>query len=217
MLLQHLALIAALAAPRARAAAPPLAAFNVEWSSPSPANGVSIGGREIHSDAVPLGNGALTALAWPNASSGGVGLYIGHQGAMSSWMELFKIAQVDISLSPSAYEPGATYFNATHDIATASLFLFLGGSSLADYAVRVRVWADANADALYVEAASRDPSRLFSLAAAVSSVRPPGIWTYEPSFSACHAVTSQPDVFVDPLPPTTRLQEAASRSPLAPP
>lgn len=160
---------------------------------------------------MPLGNGALTALAWPNASSGGVGLYIGHQSAMSSWTELFKIAQVDVALSPA---PSGAYFNATHDIATASLLLFLGGSSFSDYAVRLRVWVDAAPDdALYVEAASRDPARLFSLAATVSSVRPPGVWHYSPSFSACHAVSSQPDVLVDPLPPAVRLRAPPPQAP----
>jgi len=115
------------AATATSAAPAPPSVFNVAWLAPSARNGVSEGGREIHTDAVPLGNGALTALAWPNASAGGIGLYVGHQDAMSSWQELFKIAQIDVALSPNPYAPGG-FFNATHDIASASLLLFLGGS-----------------------------------------------------------------------------------------
>ena len=210
-----LAVAATLGATAAAAAAgaPPPSAFNVAWLAPSLRDGTSEGGREIHSDAVPLGNGALTALAWPNASAGGVGIYVGHQDAMSSWQELFKIAQLDVALSPSPYAPGAAFFNATHDITSASLLLYLGGSSLADYAVRLRVWADANADALFVEVAARDPASRFSISATVSSVRPPGVWTYSPSFSACHAVSTQPDVLVDPLPPPAALRAPRPQTP----
>jgi hypothetical protein len=55
---------------------------------------------------MPLGNGALTVSAWANVSAGGISAYIGHQGAMSSHCELFKIALLTLSLSPSPFAQG---------------------------------------------------------------------------------------------------------------
>jgi hypothetical protein len=61
--------------------------YNPSWSSPSTGPGKTQGGKPTYQDAMPLGNGALTALAWANVTNGGAGLYIGHQQAMSSHTE----------------------------------------------------------------------------------------------------------------------------------
>lgn len=46
--------------------------------------------------AMPLGNGGLTVLCWPNISSGGVGFYIGHQNAMDSHTALIRLGEVQV-------------------------------------------------------------------------------------------------------------------------
>ena len=40
--------------------------------------------------------GKFTALAWANVSNGGVGIMLGHQDAMSSATELFKLGLVQV-------------------------------------------------------------------------------------------------------------------------
>lgn len=80
--------------------------YNVEWTKPTIEPGKTQSGASTYQGAMPLGNGALTALAWPNVTSGGVGLYIGHQNAMSSWTELFKLGLVQIVLSPNPFSSG---------------------------------------------------------------------------------------------------------------
>jgi hypothetical protein len=194
-------------------AAPPPSAFNVGWKAPSAGPGITEGGQPTYADAMPLGNGALTALAWANVSIGGASMYLGHQNAMSSWTELFRLAQVDVALSPSPFSAGP-FFNQTLDLSTGTFMLYAGGTSMDDYAVLLTVWADANADVLYVDATSRVPTSTFSLIVTITSTRPAGVWSYLPPFATCAAsVTSQPDVFVDPVPTTPALARKAHRTP----
>jgi hypothetical protein len=149
--------------------------------------------------AMPIGNGRLTALAWANVSAGGLGLMVGHQNAMSSATELFKLGLVHVALSPNPYQSGA-YFNQTLDLDSASVLIYAGGTSLADYAVSMRVWADANADGLYIDIASGDGLTTYALAATIESLRPSTNYSYSLGFSSCSPWNAQPDVFVDPLP-----------------
>lgn len=155
---------------------------------------------------MPLGNGALTAVAWANVSAGGVGVLVGHQDAMSGETELFKLGLLQVALQPNPFAAGS-FFNQTLDVASATVVVYAGGSSMADYAAELRVWVDANTDTLFVEAAARAGAlpAAFSLSAAVASVRPRGLWTRTLPFSLCHPVTSGPDVLVDPLPAPAEL------------
>ena len=142
---------------------------------------------------MPLGNGALTAVAWANVSAGGVGVLVGHQDAMSGETELFKLGLLQVALQPNPFAAGS-FFNQTLDVASATVVVYAGGSSMADYAAELRVWVDANTDTLFVEAAARAGAlpAAFSLSAAVASVRPRGLWTRTLPFSLCHPVTSGP-------------------------
>ena len=75
--------------------------YDVIWDSPSAGPGTTLGGLPTYSDAQPLGNGALTALAWANASIGGVGIMLGHQAAQSSHTELFKLGVLQFHTVPT--------------------------------------------------------------------------------------------------------------------
>jgi hypothetical protein len=157
---------------------------------------------------MPLGNGALTALAWANVTSGGIGMYIGHQAAMSSHTELFKLALVQVALTPNPFV-GARYFNQTIDLATGTVLVYAGDSST-NVAVVLSVWVDANSDTAFVDVSSPSGTS-YSLSATVASVRPSDVWTYIPPFW-CANVTSQPDVFVDPLPGPTVLHAPVAQT-----
>jgi hypothetical protein len=184
------------------AAAAPVApsAFNVAWLSPTLEPGESAGGRSTYQGAMPLGNGRTTALAWANVSAGGVGIYLGSQDAMSSATELFKLALLQVSLTPNPYAAG-DHFNQTLDLATATVVVTLGGKNESSFVARLRIWIDANADSLRISVEARDGAAApFSLRVASSSTRPPSTWTYTPPFF-CDAMQSAPDTYVDPLPP----------------
>ena len=141
--------------------------------------GTTQGGFSTYQGSMPIGNGAFTALSWPNISNGGVGIMLGHQKAMSSATELFKLGLIQVSLSPNPFLQGA-FFNQTLDIATATVIVYAGGSSFADYAVGIRVWIDANADALYVDIESGDGTSPYSLTTTIESVRPSAPYSYTP-------------------------------------
>ena len=201
----------------AAAGAAPVWQYSTSWSAPSSGPGTTTDGYATYQDALPLGNGALTALAWANVSAGGVGVYLGHQHAQSSFSELFKLALLQVALQPNPWASGAAYFNQTLDIGTASVVVFLGGTSMADHAVSLRVWADANADALYVDVAARDPAVTYSLTVVATSVRPDTVFTYTPAFGLCSNISTQPDVYLQQLPAplpaaaVTALGDPASR------
>lgn len=173
--------------------------FNPVWLSKTKEPGSSQGGFPTYQGAMPVGNGAFTALAWANVSNGGVGISLGHQDAMSSATELFKLGLIQVALTPNPFLSGP-FFNQTLDISTATVLIYAGGTSFADYAVSFRVWVDANADALFVDVSSGDGTTPYSLSASIESVRPSKPYTYSVPFASCTPVGSQPDVFVDPLP-----------------
>lgn len=52
---------------------------------------------------MPLGNGRTTALAWANVTTGGVGIYLGSQEALSGQTELFKLALIQLSVTPNPF------------------------------------------------------------------------------------------------------------------
>ena len=175
--------------------------YNVVWSHPTPEPGVTSEGRETFQGAMPLGNGALTALSWPNTTTGGVDMYIGHQDAMSSWTELFKIAHLQIALSPNPFNSSnaSSFFLQELDFDSATMNVFVGGTSKSDFRVKFSVWVDANQDQFFVQVVSGS-TEMFTFDVSVSSVRPSDVWVYNVDFGPCHSVSSQPDVFVDPLP-----------------
>lgn len=182
--------------------------FNPVWLSPTKEPGASQGGFPTYQGAMPVGNGAFTALAWANVSNGGVGVLLGHQSAMSSATELFKLGLIQVALTPNPFLSGP-FFNQTLDISTATVLVYAGGSSLADHAVSFRVWVDANADGLYIDVASGDGTTPYALTASIESLRPSKPYTYSVPFASCTPVGSQPDVFVDPVPGPTRLSAPA--------
>jgi hypothetical protein len=183
--------------------------YRVSWTEPSSGPGRTIGNKDTFQDAMPLGNGALTALAWANVTNGGIGLYIGHQAAMSSHTELFKLALVQVALSPNPFDIGGRYFNQTIDLSTGTVLVYAGGSPT-NVAAVLSVWVDANSDTLFVDISSPSGTA-YSLTATVASVRPSDVWTYVPPFW-CANVTSQPDVFVDPVPATMPLHAPAPQT-----
>ena len=184
--------------------------YSVTFSSPSAAPGRTQGGKDTFQDAMPLGNGRLTALGWANSTAGGLGLMLGHQNAMSSHTELFKLAIVQVAISPNPFSAGA-YFNQTINPADGSLYVAMGGTGPADARAVLRAYADANSDALLVDVSS--PAGVaFSLTATVLSVRPAAPFSYRPPFGWCSDVTAQPDVFVDPLPAPAPLHAPAPQT-----
>jgi len=161
---------------------------------------------------MPLGNGALTASAWANVSAGGISVYLGHQAAQSSHQELFKLAFLTISLSPSPFATGE-FFEQALDLATGTVSIMAGGTSAATAAASLRVYVDANYDQLLIDITS-PAGTAFSLNATLYSARPASPWTYPMSFPLCSPVHCQPDVFVDPLPSPVPLRRPSR--PLSP-
>ena len=89
---------------------------NVEWTEATPEPGQTQAGRDTYQGSMPLGNGGLTAQAWANVTAGGVFMYVGHQNAQSSHTELFKIARLEILVSPNPFTQG--YFFSNKQIIT---------------------------------------------------------------------------------------------------
>ena len=182
-------------------------AYDVVWSAPSATPGTTLGKLSTYADAMPLGNGAFTALAWANASMGGVGVMLGHQAAMSAHTELYKLGVLQIALSPNPFSARG-FFEQRLDLSTASVIVSMGGTSAAP-AATLRVWVDAHTDALHVDVTSSSP---VSLTLTARSTRPATPWSHDIEFGWCGNVTSLADTFVEPLPPSRALSRARAQS-----
>ena len=108
---------------------------------------------------------------------------------MSLQTELFKLALLQVSISPNPWTGPSTHFNQTLDLATGTVHVELGSA-------RFAVWVDANADVVRITADGASP---FSLTVTSTSTRPTTPWAHTPGFF-CDAATTNPDVYVDPLP-----------------
>ena len=174
-------------------------AFNVAWSAPSKGPGTTVGGQSTFQDAMPIGNGRTTALAWANASTGGVGIYLGSQDAQDSQQDLLKLALLQLSLEPNPLDAPGAYFNQSLDLATGTFSLEMGGADHESHAVRISAWVDANTDVLRIRAAARDGTTPFSLRVVASSTRPSHT-NWSTRALDCATALISPDVYVDPLP-----------------
>jgi hypothetical protein len=70
--------------------------FNVHWKTVQEFSKNEAGQQTFYSG-MPIGNGDLVALVWPNASHGGVQMYVRKADAMSSQSELFTIAMIQVN------------------------------------------------------------------------------------------------------------------------
>ena len=199
-----MAALRAAAALAALASAAAQAQYSVDFASPSSGPGKTQAGKLTYQDAMPLGNGALTALAWANATAGGAGIMLAHQSAMSSHTELFKLAIVQLVVTPNPFAAGA-YFNQTLRLDSATVLIYMGGSGPSDASALISIYADANSDAVLVDVSS-PAGGAFSVTATVTSVRPNATRSYRPAFGFCSDIQSEPDVFVDPVPAAVRLR-----------
>ena len=184
------AALAALLRLAASAGAPPVSTHDVSWASATPFDGKN------YADAMPLGNGRVAALAWGNASTGGLELYIRSPVALHSDSQVFTIARLSVSLSPNPCSP-AGFWNQSLHLADGAVTLECGPAG--GPAVALRAFADAGADAVVVTAAAVDGATPYALAAALTSVRPAGRFAYQQDFT-CAPSSSGPDVVLAALP-----------------
>jgi hypothetical protein len=158
--------------------------FNVAWPDDQP-DGTDGYGLPNFAGAMPLGNGALTALAWANVSAGGVGIYLGHQRAQSTHTELLKLGLIQVALSPNT---GAAAVSAASISTAAPSRRWVAAVSVCSAASRRRsaAFAASTAAAWAVSAARRASSAARALRAA----------------SAAPSGTSMPAIHKHPRPAT---------------
>ena len=175
-----------LAPPLASAAPPSVSIHDVSWSSATPFDGKN------YADAMPLGNGRVAALAWGNASTGGLELYIRSPVALHTDSQVFTIARLSVWLSPNPCAGPAPYWNQSLHLSDGAVALECGPAG-GGAAVALRAFADAGADAVVVTAAAADGATPYALAAALTSVRPAERFAYQQDFT-CAPSSSGPDV-----------------------
>lgn len=129
-------------------------------------------------------------LAWANTTSGGVGIFLGSQDAMSQVTELFKLALIQIAITPNPFVGQAPHFRQVLDMGTGAVVVELG-------AARIEVWIDANTDILRITA---EAPTLFSISATASSTRPSTAPWGHSARSTCNVSHSKPDVYLSPIP-----------------
>ena len=180
-------------------AAPSPRVYNVEWSAPSTGPGTDVGKKLTYQDAMPLGNGRVTAIAWANTTLGGIGMYFGSQEAMALDTTLYKLAHLQVAVTPNPFTASAL-FNQTLDVSTGTVYVALGAVTLA-------VSVDANHDVLRITVHSPSP---VSISVTSTSTRPADApWSNNRGSTTCAGAASNPDVYVDPIPPVMALKRAS--------
>ena len=166
---------------------------DVTWLSATPFDGAN------YADGMPAGNGRVVVLAWANTTIGSIDFYVRSPLAMHTDTQLYTLARISVAVSPNPFSSGA-YFNQTIALSDGSITILMGGTSYNDYNKSLTLWVDANNDSVFVSAASRDGSTLFSLSTTINSVRPSSRFTYGPLDFQCQSSSSGPDIFADSLP-----------------
>jgi len=119
-------------------AADPLDSCNVVWTTPSADS----------SGSMPLGNGDLGANVWVEAN-GDLLAYLSKTDAWDATGRLLKLGRLRVHLDPNPFAAGRPF--------RQTLRLRQGEILIEAAPVTVRVWADAHAPVLRVEAASEQP------------------------------------------------------------
>ena len=117
----------------------------------------------------PEASKKLLPGSWANVTGGGVSCYIRKADAMDGLTNLETLGLLHITLSPNPFEDG-TYFNQTLHLATASLSVHAGGSSLADHKVAFELRVQAGSNRLSIGITSSGDK--YSLTAYLDPVRP---------------------------------------------
>lgn len=147
-----------------------------------------------YADGMPAGNGRVVVLAWGNVTDGSIDFYVRSPLAMHTDTQLYTLARISVAVSPNPFLSG-TYYNQTISLSDGSITVLGGGTTYDDYLISLKLWVDANSDAVFVESSSRDGSTNFSLLTTINSVRPTSRFTYGPLDFQCQSSSSGPDIF----------------------
>lgn len=109
-----------------------VAKYDVSWSQ--------LGASE--EDSMPLGNGDLAANVWTE-QGGDVVILLAKSDAYTELGKLVKLGRIRLHLAPAVFTPGAS-FTQRLDLENGAIQISSGPNS-------VRVWIDANHNALHVE------------------------------------------------------------------
>ena len=121
--------------------------YNEVWDTPSVEPGVAHagpGGSSILTinGSMPIGNGDLTASAYPDVERGSIVLWFGKQDAVSDSSMPFKLGQVELSLLPNPWGVGSTFFRQTLDLPTATVTILAGGTNETNFKAKFEAWID---------------------------------------------------------------------------
>jgi hypothetical protein len=130
--------------------------FNEVWNTPSVEPGITTlkgaypEGLLTVNGSMPIGNGDLTASAFPDVKRGSIVLWLAKQDAIADSSMPFKLGQVELKLSPNPWDTPTSFFRQTLDLPTATVIVLAGGSSESDYHVKFEAWIDIDSSTAHV-------------------------------------------------------------------
>ena len=161
--------------------------FNEVWETASVEPGHGGGGWDktevlTVNGAQPLGNGDLTAAAFPELDTGRISVWLSKQDAIADDTSPFKLGQVSLAVQPNpwAHGAGSSFFRQTLDFSTGTVTVLAGGTSEADHKVRFEAWVDiaTNVAHLTATAGPGSPSSATALTATatITTLHPSVPW-----------------------------------------
>ena len=163
----------------------------------------------------PIGNGDLTAAAYPELDKGAITIWLSKQDAISDDTMPFKLAQVSLSVEPNPWAENSTFFRQTLDLSRATVVVLAGGTGEGDYVAKFEAWVDISSNVAHLTAVAgpgaqlyNGQARAFAATATITALHP--TVAYRP-YSGTHYMTCDEDG--DPLTAPDVLMEDADTGP----
>jgi hypothetical protein len=132
--------------------------FNEVWETASVEPGHGGGGSDSTpvltvNGAQPLGNGDLTAAAFPELDTGRISMWLSKQDAIADDTSPFKLGQVSLAVQPNPWAgAGSSFFRQTLDFSTGTVTVLAGGTGEADHKLKFEAWVDIAANVAHLTA-----------------------------------------------------------------
>ena len=127
----------------------------------------------------PIGNGDLTAAAYPELDKGAITIWLSKQDAISDDTMPFKLGQVSLAVEPNPWAENSSFFRQTLDLSRATVVVLAGGTGEDDYVTKFEAWVDLNSNVAHLTAVAGPGTQLhneqaqgFTAAATIKALHP---------------------------------------------
>ena len=161
------------------------ATFNEVWEEPSVEPGRLIDKTGWDKTKVltvngsqPIGNGDLTAAAYPEVEAGRISMWLSKQDAIADDTSPFKLCQVSLAVTPNPWSASSAFFRQTLDFSSGTVTVLAGGTGEEDFKVKFEAWIDIAFNVAHLSAVAGPGAsgQAFTAVATIETLHPSVKW-----------------------------------------